>query len=77
MLLCYYLSMLTKVRTTVYLPEDLVQVARLEAVSRKVAVTKLVEEGLRKEIGMEKRKRWKLGTYRLGGYVFKRSDAYE
>jgi len=69
--------MLTKIRTTVYLPDDLVQMARLEAVNRNVPMTKLMEAGLRKEIGVEKKKRWSLGTYKLGRYVFKRSDAYE
>jgi hypothetical protein len=69
--------MSAKIRTTVYLPEDLVQMVRWEAVSRNVTMTELMEAGLRREIGVEKKKRGELGTYNLGKYAFKRSDAYE
>jgi len=70
--------MVNKIRTTVYLDRDLVELAKLEAVSRKMALTGLVEKGLRRELGVVvKKKGLKLGVYKLGGGRFKREDAYE
>jgi len=66
------------VRTTVYLPRDLVALAKMEALSRKTHLTRLIESGLKKELGMvPSKKKFKLGKYNLGSYKFKREDAYE
>ena len=70
-----------KVRTTVYLEKDLVEAAKLVGLSRNMALTGLVESGLKKELGLThkkaKQKKLKLGTYSLGEYKFRRADAYE
>jgi len=79
MSICYCDSMQTQmVRTTVYLPRNLVEMAKIEAVSRKTRLTRLVESGLKKELGIKPRKKGvSLGKYHLGQYKFKRADAYE
>ncbi|KKU56642.1 hypothetical protein A3H89_00470 [Candidatus Amesbacteria bacterium RIFCSPLOWO2_02_FULL_48_11] len=71
----------TKIRTTVYLPQELVEAVKLEALSRGMTLTGMVEEGLKEQIKSRRTKRRKLvlKTYDLGNpkYVFKRTDAYE
>ncbi len=73
--------MTNKVRTTVYLPEDLVDAVRLEALSRGTSMTQMVEQGLKNQIKSDKRKKKKyiFKSYNMGNknYKFKRSDAYE
>lgn len=70
-------------RTTVYLPEELVNLAKLRAVEERLSVTQLVKEGLEERLGMKKGKvkarKFVLKTYNLGNpeYRFKRADAYE
>lgn len=70
-----------KVRTTVYLPQNLIEAAKLEALSRGITLTGLVQEGLKKEIRIDaaKGKRPVMKFYKLGNpdYVFRREDAYE
>ena len=68
-----------KIRTTVYLPASLMEAVKLEALSRKMPFTKLVEAGLRKEMGMVKKSVLKWGGYNLGmkAKKFNRSWAYE
>jgi len=67
------------VRTTVYLEESLVRDAKIEAANRKSSLTKLVESGLKRELteSRPKGKKFRLKTYDLGGYRFRRADAYE
>ncbi|TSC85250.1 MAG: hypothetical protein G01um101416_1009 [Microgenomates group bacterium Gr01-1014_16] len=68
-------------RTTVYLPKDFVEAVKLEAMSRKMTLTSMMYEGLKKEIRIEpkRKKRMVFKTYDLGNpkYVFRRADAYE
>jgi hypothetical protein len=66
-----------KIRTTVYLEESLVETAKLEALARKDSLTGLLESGLKKELGIKKENAGKLASYAMGGYKFKRSDAYD
>jgi hypothetical protein len=69
------------VRTTVYLPADLVALAKISALNRNYTLTGLVKRGLEKElkINTKPKKEFTFKTYKLGNpnYVFKRSDAYE
>ena len=58
----------TMMRTTVYLPMDLVQLAKAHALASRTNVTKLVEEGLRQKLRVRTKKvgasAWP--TYHLG-----------
>jgi len=67
------------VRTTVYLPADLVALAKASALNTGNTLTGLVREGLEEKLVVkaQKNKNWKLGTYALGNYKFRRADAYE
>lgn len=70
----------TMMRTTVYLPMDLVQLAKAHALASRTNVTKLVEEGLRKKLRVRTKKvktsAWP--TYHLGAMAaFGRTDLYE
>ena len=69
------------VRTTVYLPADLVALAKMSALDTGNTLTGLLRESLEEKLVVKaKRKKkivWK--TYKLGNpnYVFRRADAYE
>lgn len=69
------------VRTTVYLPADLVALAKASALNTGGTLTGLVRAGLEEKLkvktNFKKNGVWK--TYKLGNpdYVFKRADAYE
>ena len=69
------------VRTTVYLPADLVALARMSALNRGSTLTGLMQNGLKKELNIKTKpkKEFVLKTYKLGNpnYRFKRADAYE
>jgi hypothetical protein len=67
-----------KMRTTVYLPADLVEMAKIVASERKMSFTRLVGKSLQAELGVKERKKvFKMGSYSMGDYKFKREDAYE
>ncbi len=67
------------VRTTVYLPTDLVALAKVSALNTGNTLTGLVRESLedKLEVRIKKKNNWKLRTYALGNYKFRRADAYE
>lgn len=67
------------VRTTVYLPVDLVALAKASALSTGSTLTGLVRAGLEEKLipKIKDKKKWKLGSYALGNYKFRRADAYE
>ena len=64
-----------------YLPADLVALAKMNALSTGNTLTGLVKEGLEEklEIKPKRKKKMVLKTYKLGNpnYVFRRADAYE
>ncbi len=70
-----------KVRTTVYLPRDLGEAVKLEALSRGTTMTGVVQEGLRKEIGKKvkvvKKLVWGGFDLGMGKKKWKREWAYE
>ena len=70
-------------RTTVYLPEELISLAKMRSLEEKVTVTKLVKEGLEQRLGISGRKA-KLKKFVWGGFdlglksrKWKREWAYE
>jgi hypothetical protein len=69
------------VRTTVYLPADLVALAKVSALNMGSTLTGLVREGLKEKlkVRVNPKKKIVLKTYKLGNphYVFRRADAYE
>ncbi|OGG03121.1 hypothetical protein A2W14_04615 [Candidatus Gottesmanbacteria bacterium RBG_16_37_8] len=72
------------VRTTVIIPRDLLKAAKLTAVERQTSVSDLVQQGLKKEIYAEKKKRKKgkkltdfLGKYSIGINKIERKDIYD
>ena len=67
------------VRTTVYLPADLVALAKASALNTGTTLTGLVKEGLEERLMVKAKvkKNWKIKTYALGNYKFRRADAYE
>ena len=69
------------VRTTVYLPADLVALAKMRALNTGDTLTGLVRAGLEKilKVKANPRRKAALKTCKLGrpGYVFRRADAYE
>ena len=69
------------VRTTVYLPADLVALAKASALNMGNTLTGLVREGLEEKLKIKANAKRKivLKTYKLGNpnYVFRRADAYE
>jgi hypothetical protein len=67
------------VRTTVYLPADLVALAKISALNTGSSLTGLVKASLEEKLmpRAKPKKRWSLGSYALGNYKFKRGDAYE
>ena len=69
------------VRTTVYLPADLVALAKISALHMGNTLTGLVRAGLEEKLKIKSSQKKKiiLKTYRLGNpnYVFKRANAYE
>ena len=69
------------VRTTVYLPADLVALAKASALNMGNTLTGLVREGLEEKLKIKANPKRKivLKTYKLGNpnYVFRRADAYE
>jgi len=69
------------VRTTVYLPADLVALAKISALNMGETLTGLVRAGLEEKLNVKTnyKKNIVLRTYKLGNpnYVFKRADAYE
>jgi hypothetical protein len=70
-------------RTTVYLPDELVNLAKLKAIEEKVPMTQLVKEGLEVRLGIKKVKTksskfvWKTYNLGLGSKRWKREWAYE
>lgn len=70
-------------RTTVYLPDELVNLAKLRAIEEKVPMTLLVKEGLEVRLGVKKIKTipkkfvWKTYNMGLGSKKWKREWAYE
>ncbi len=69
------------VRTTVYLPADLVALAKASALNTGNTLTGLVRAGLEEKLKIKTnpKKKMVLKTYKLGNpnYVFRRADAYE
>jgi len=69
------------VRTTVYLPADLVALAKVSALNTGNTLTGLVRAGLEEKLKIKTnpKKKMVLKTYKLGNpnYVFRRADAYE
>ena len=67
------------VRTTVYLPADLVALAKISALNMGSTLTGLVREGLEEKLKVKtkQKKNLVLGSYALGNYKFRRTDAYE
>lgn len=67
------------VRTTVYLPADLVALAKMNALQVGNTLTGLVKESLEGKLipKIKDKKKWKLGSYALGNYKFRRAHAYE
>ncbi|MEK7503898.1 MAG: hypothetical protein AAB550_00115 [Patescibacteria group bacterium] len=69
------------VRTTVYLPADLIALAKVHALSMGNTLTGFVREGLEDKLKIKTKpeKEFVLKTHKLGNpnYVFKRADAYE
>lgn len=69
------------VRTTVYLPADLVALAKMSALNTGSTLTGLMKEGLEEKLKVKTslRKKVIMKTYKLGNpnYVFRRADAYE
>ena len=74
----------TNARTTVIIPRELLKAAKLAAIERQMSVSKLVKNGLKKEIFGEKKKSKKmgklsdlLGKYSIGISKIKREDIYD
>ncbi len=67
------------VRTTVYLPADLMALARMSALNRGSTLTGLMQNGLKKELKIKTifPKKFELKTYKLGIGKFNRSMAYD
>lgn len=69
------------VRTTVYLPADLVVLAKASALNMGTTLTGLVRAELEEKLKIKTnpKKKTDLKTYKLGNpnYVFRRADAYE
>lgn len=67
------------VRTTVYLPADLVALAKISALNTGSSLTGLVKDSLEAKLvpKRKRQKKFKLGSYALGNYKFRRADAYE
>lgn len=67
------------IRTTVYLPVDLVALAKVSAYSEGNTLTGLVKDSLEERLipKVRQKKEYKLGSYNLGNYKFRRADAYE
>ena len=67
------------VRTTVYLPVDLVAMAKANALNTGDTLTGLVRAGLEEKLKVKtkRKKNLVLGSYALGNYKFRRADAYE
>lgn len=69
------------VRTTVYLPADLVALAKMSALNTGSTLTGLMREGLEEKLKIKANPKKKIimKTYKLGNpnYVFRRADAYE
>jgi post-segregation antitoxin (ccd killing protein) len=68
------------VRTTVYLPADLVALAKTSALNMGNTLTGLMREGLENKlkVNAKRKKKFVLKSYKLGNpnYVFRRADAY-
>lgn len=62
-----------------YLPADLVALAKASALNRGSTLTGLMREGLEEKLAVKakRKKNWKIKTYALGNYKFRRADAYE
>ena len=67
------------VRTTVYLPADLMALAKMSALNRGSTLTGLMQNGLIKELELNtiSPKKFMLKTYKLGIGKFNRSMAYD
>ena len=67
------------VRTTVYLPADLMALAKMSALNRGSTLTGLMQNGLIKELELKtiSPKKFMLNTYKLGICKFNRSMAYD
>ena len=66
------------VRTTVYLPTDLINLVKMKALEEKTSMGKLVVDGLKLKLGLKAKKRkFRIGSYNFGNYKFRRADAYE